>query len=467
MKGKSHFLLAAGIILGGIGLGTAYALINAQKKLHATIVSPPPLPAPAIVAQAPEPPAPTPPLVVEKTDKAKEKPASTASSRPAIRHWTMPAEVKLEGVAKHEYDVVQLIVNENGTRALARSQREVNYVNLQSGKVLRTFRPAKPRWDDRTNNTNFMFLSPDMRFVAIGAQSSSSAKSESEWVSIFEATTGKIIGTHTIVNDTNLFQFTDTGTFTAGGDYLLLPGHIYSEFLIQAVSTQNGDGKIVKIPNPTKIDTLLRLVLPVPQEPLLILYRDRARPESNPGGITVLDLGTGKETPVTAITVPAWASHWTHGLQLSPDGKYLLAQSPDTIQVCDWRNNRLICEVPGHYTRLGNVRFTPDGKRFLFMRYFQFDTLYTGGAGQSPHVEKTPPTIELYDIASKKVLETFTPAYRDIPEWITALAISRDGKTLVLGSEREVYTVDFQLAFDVEPLPAQMPPSKPDALPFK
>jgi hypothetical protein len=394
----------------------------------------------------------------------------TSDSKPQTRarHWPIPAPENLDKLEKLAYDLKEIVVNDNGTRALARSNREVYYVDLTSGKILQTYRPARPRWDYQKPDTHFMFLSPNARFIAIGAESHSSVKNKDSEMAILEADSGRTIAKCALEGDTDLHHFTNAGTFTSGSDLVLLPGYIQKEIYIQAIST-DGARRTVNIANSRNVDAQCRLILPVPKEPTLIIYRDRGKGGSGATGISALDLRSGKETAITAVTIKAWALHYSRSVQLSPDGKLLLVQSPEQVQLCDWKTNRRLQEIQGNMEQFHHPRFTPDGKRFVIMRLPQYEILRFGfGPGQAPSsgIEKVPVTIELYDVENKQRLGEFAPVNYDIDSYVTSYALSRDGKTIALTTNRDVHVLDFRSAFGVEPLPP-VRVSQDNALPLR
>jgi hypothetical protein len=462
MQGKINWALGGVVICAVAGVGGAFALINSKddNEPDYVYVAPPEGTINPTVPTSSN---------TEGTTRP-EKPRETITAHydehhVDIRHWSVPAPDDLEKLEKHSYDVIELVANENGSRALARSRKEIHLIDLKTGKLQQTYRPAKPRWDYQKPDTHFMFLSRDARYLAVGSEASSSSKVNTKEMAILDARSGKTLGSGTLDKDIDLFHTRETGTFSAAGDYLLLPSTNHKEFFIQAISTETGAAKYVTIPNANKIEAQMRLLLPVPQEPMFIIYRDRVKPANNPGGISSLDLRTGKETLITAINIKAWALFYDHGVQLSPDGKLLLVQATDKVQLCDWRANKLLLQITGNMEQFGHPRFTPDGKRFIIVRSPQYEILRFGG-GQSG-IEQVPMTLELFDIATQEKLGEFKPVEHEMSGTISALAISGDGKTLTVGMQREVYVLDFKSTFGVDPLPPLPRLSGPDQLPLK
>jgi hypothetical protein len=90
------------------------------------------------------------------------------------------------------------------------------------------------------------------------------------------------------------------------------------------------------------------------------------------------------------------------------------------------------------------------------MRLPQYEILrFSFGPGQAPAsgLEKVPITIELYEVEGKQRIGEFAPINLDINSYVTSYAISRDGKTIALATDRAVHVLDFRSAFGIEPLP--------------
>jgi hypothetical protein len=73
-------------------------------------------------------------------------------------------------------------------------------------------------------------------------------------------------------------------------------------------------------------------------------------------------------------------------------------------------------------------------------------------ASNMPGIETPPPKLQLYDIASQKMISEYTLDIRPAAH----LAISGDGKEIVYSYELELLVMDFKTAFNVEPLPPML-----------
>jgi hypothetical protein len=69
-----------------------------------------------------------------------------------------------------------------------------------------------------------------------------------------------------------------------------------------------------------------------------------------------------------------------------------------------------------------------------------------------PGIETPPRKLQLYDVASGKMISEYTLDIRPA----ATLAISGDGKKIVYSYELELLVMDFKEAFNIEPLPPML-----------
>lgn len=399
----------------------------------------------------------------KKKETVKNEPTP---ERASYRTFKMPAPAKRSG---SDYDPIEITLSDDGTHALVKSKFEVHSLNVVSGLILRTFQPPPPRYKSSfPETTSAMFLAPDASRVIVASHSelkSLSSKNrpvskEVKEVMMYDAKSGSTLGKGSLDERSSLTDFAKAAAFTPNGDYLLLPTFYYGGgIILQAVATSSGNVSMVNVGGKNDSQRSWELTLPVPKEPKLIYYGLRDV-KANPGGVYALDLSSGKEEPITALTVHPWTLN-NRGVRLSPDGRLILSHGLKGFQVCDWQTGRRLLEKDtGEKQGYSNGQFTPDGKRFIIQwtPYFQF---YRNG------VRTTYSRIFLYDVASKNEIAKFTPEEHGLKVEINALTISRDGKTLVWGEETRVIAMDFKSMFGVDPLPPTARPAGPDVLPLK
>jgi hypothetical protein len=460
MPNQSKWTLPACVLAAACTFGVVtWFLVKTDKQVGGT-----PQPQP----QAQEP-AEEPVKLEEPARKVDDSGSTTLKPEPVparprsalLRKWTVPAKTDPDKSEDGSYDVHELQINADGTRLLSRSKREVVYWNASYRIRLQTYEPAKPRWHYQEPNTKHMFLSPDCRFVATMQEK----PDDSREVTVRQAESGRLQCTAQLDKTTSLHSSTPEA-YTAAGDYLFLNGSCKYQFTVQAVSLQTGTTRVVNLPVREGDHRVCLQLLPVPGQPVFLLFRDDRSTKSNPSGIAAFDLTTGKETPLTCLTVVPWHLFFERGVQLSHDGKRLLAGTIEQVQVCDWQTNRRLFELKEGMVNYLHFRFTPDGSRILFVREPKYEIIRIGGdPGRKP--DKVVTTIELYDLVTKKRIAQYVPEKQGIKKRITALALSQDGKTLALAEGRDIYVLDFEAAFGVPPLAPVLPSTEPVALPLK
>src|SRR6476620_8210183 len=140
MDTNSKFIPTVGAVIALALFGSAY---TAMERVKENVAAPPALQPVAIAPvnlgnfAALQQPFQQPPRQ-EAPPAAKKKPAALAEVPP--RTWQVPSK-PLEGFEKNDYDVVDLAINENGTRVLSKSKREVNCLDLTTSRILQTFVP--------------------------------------------------------------------------------------------------------------------------------------------------------------------------------------------------------------------------------------------------------------------------------------------------------------------------------------
>jgi len=460
-------MMFAVCIFLGVGAFVAVRVITPSNQ---QAVAPPAVLNPAPVIDTPA----TPTAVLPKVDHlivpnpivqlGKKDPATVpVLHRASYKSWKLPAPENLTGLDKGLYDVKEITMSADGTRALVKSKREVHCLDLTTGQIKQTFQPAKPLWDYQKPETNLMFLAPDASCVIVGSQSKSADKrTELKKITVYDATSGKVGGSAALDERSDMYGFANTAVFTPHGEYLLLPTFHYRDGLfMQAVATSTGAVRMVNLAAQKDHVKSWDLTVTVPQEPKLFLSR-RGGTKDNPSGVTSMDLSTGIEKPIRALTVDPW-NLFNRGVQLSADGKLLMSQGIKELQVCDWHSDKRLFDL--RRDQLNHGRFTPDCKRVLVEWAPQFRIIRIGGPKGG--IENVPTGIELYDIANQTKIAEFTLEKHGLALHVNALTISDDGKTLAWASGTSVIVIDFKEAFGLEPLPPASRPAGPDLLPLK
>jgi WD40 repeat protein len=486
MEKSNSWLLPVCIVFGLATFGVACVMMPEDKKDEPAPIQPfvaaaaPAGPAPVIELRGPgaQPAVPVNPVAFpapeqQAASNALQPPLAGSKPPPAKGEWrkhvaapdsqlasirrrlNVPSDVAPDRFGKSPADILDVAINANATRLITKSKKEIIYWDLNTGKKLQSFLPPKPAWDYQEPTMNRVFVSPDTRIIATLTQN----KKHEYLLELHETETKRLLGT-AVPEKTTLLHDTMYPTFTASGANLLLYGEARGGGLaVVAIATSNAALASIHRGEKGFKQGLALEVLPSPTEPILMVFRRGETP------ISTLDLRTGKETPLTAITSKPWHLLFQRGMAISPDGKYVLSGGVKELQVCDWRSNRLVFSLKDDDCAYIRPHFTPDGKRLLFVREPQYDLIYIGGP-RSGTREDVPCTLELYDIATQSKLGEFTFDKDQTIDRAQALAISQDGKTIAVAKHTSVFCLDFQAALGVAPLPP-MPRPTTDALPLK
>jgi mono/diheme cytochrome c family protein len=144
---------------------------------------------------------------------------------------------------------------------------------------------------------------------------------------------------------------------------------------------------------------------------------------------------------------------WIFGVAFSPDGKRLASASRDkTCKVFDVEKKESLVTFPGHAQPVYTVAFAPDGKSVATggednrIRFWSPDNdgkqiREIGGFGGTVfRLRFTPDGQAMVACSGDKLVHVLKPSgtvIRNLPghqDWIYAVAISRDGKTIASGS---------------------------------
>jgi hypothetical protein len=352
----------------------------------------------------------------------------------------------LEGVNKDDSKVVELAINDDGTRALAKTKKAVFSLDLQNGNFLQTFRPT-----DTNADTGGILLSPDAKVVAMWVNAPKGMKKPAGSIAFRDAESAQLVSSSQLEPDVGI-DF-DLARFTPEGTTLLLPGTFRGKQCIQAASVANGDRKTLALPMCENKNGILEILVPVPGRPAFATSWSNDRlPDKRPSHLSVLDLEGAVEQPMRSVDIQPWRGIFDQRLTVSPDGTLALMQDVErfhcsTFEVVDLQTDRLLMKHTECDVSFSRGCFTPDGKRFMVVWGPLYRMMYFGGAPNRQRTESVPCTIQLYDVASQQKLAEYTPDAA--PE---TLVISGDGKTMAYSHDTKMYAVDFKTAFRTEPL---------------
>jgi hypothetical protein len=385
-------------------------------------------------------------------DRTAVAPALQTQSRATwtspVKRWVLPHPLTGKQGDKR---VVDLVVNESGTIALAKTEKEVYCYDLTSGLVRQTYKPAPSKFD-RDPNAERIFLSPKAKYVATWAGAESAQKPDAT-ITFQEAESGRIVSTATLEHDANV-DF-DPAIFTPQENTFLLPGSFHGRTCIQAVSVANGTHKFVNLPIK---NGGINMLLPLAgQARFLACWRNDRIPDRHPSRVSILDLQSWTERMISSIDIEPSFSFYNRRAVVSPEGKMLLVadimqRGEAHFELTDLRFDQVAIQRTESNRSFVRPLFTPDGQRFIVESCPNYQIIHPIHPSNMPGIENPPCKLQLYDIASQKMISEYSLDVRPA----ATLAISGDGKKIVYSYELELFEMDFRTAFKVEPLPPML-----------
>jgi hypothetical protein len=384
-------------------------------------------------------------------DRTAAPPAQT-QSRPTwtqpVKRWVLPHPLTGK---QGDRRVVDLVVNDSGAIALAKTEKEVYYYDLTSGLVRQTYKPAPSKFD-RDPNAERIFLSPKAKYIATWAGGESAQKPDAT-ITFQEAESGRIVSVATLEHDASV-DF-DPATFTPQENTLLLPGSFHGRPCIQAVSVANGTHKFVNLPIK---NGGMKMLLPLAgQARFLACWGQDRISFKHPSRVSMLDLQSWAERMISSIGIEPQFGFYDRHAVVSPEGKMLLVadimQNKEAhFELTDLRFDQLLFQRTERNRSFVCPQFTPDGQRLVVVSRANFQIMHPIHASNMPGIETPPSKLQLYDIASQKMISEYSLDIRPAAH----LAISGDGKKIVYSYELELLVMDFKTAFKVEPLPPML-----------
>jgi len=177
----------------------------------------------------------------------------------------------------------------------------------------------------------------------------------------------------------------------------------------------------------------------------------------HPSRVSILDLQISTERMISSIGIEPQFSFYDRRAVVSPEGKMLLVadimQNKEAhFELTDLRFDQLIFQRTERNRSFICPQFTPDGQRLVVESRPNYQIMHAIHASNIPGIETPPSKLQLYDIASQKMLSEYSLDIRPAAH----LAISGDGKKIVYSYELELLVMDFKTAFNVEPLPPML-----------
>jgi WD40 repeat protein len=444
--GKNSFWTAlAFVVIGILTFGVALAFMGPQEADRQA--APPRVPTAAKQADAPTAAAakkaetltPAPEAPVAK----KAAPEPEPPPRPLLlKRWRMPGDAASDGKGgQDDFSIRELYFDPTGTRLVMVSPRAAHCLDIAQDKIVGTVYPDLS--GDRFHYPRLV-ISPDGRFAAV-------PRKNGRDLDLYELATGRRLYSYHPGDERAHFAFDDGHVaFGPSRESLVALVDCFGP-LLYAFWTKTGTGRELAVPGfRARKETAVQFLYVPEQGVLLLSHIFGNDAQVNPSGLGVLDLASCRETLLTAFSIRSCCWDRDLPMKLSPDRRLLVVKGREgTLQVCDWRTNQRLFahEAGGEYQDPG---FTPDCRYLLVL----WHNVLHGTAHGIFTRQYTPSTIQLFDLARQKQVGTFIPQENDFPHAPTAVAVSPDGKTLAVASERVVGLVDFEGAFGVKPGPA-------------
>jgi hypothetical protein len=377
------------------------------------------------------------------------QPPPLAPNSIPMRSYAMPA---LAGANQDDQEIVELAINNGGTRVLAKAKKQICLFELASGEVLQTFKRTTPLWH-RNPGTEGMYISPDARVVASWTDPPDSGKNPQATFSFYEAETARFINTGRLEHDFNV----DAGNvvFSPEGSTLLVAGTLRGKTSVQALSVASGMTTMLNLPLAGRPNGVLQILVSWPgRAAFLASWRGDRLADKHPSRLSILDLENSAERPLQSVDIEPFRGLWDRRVEVSPDGRLALVQDIEHKQcshfeVVDLYNDQQIFKGTECDVSFPKACFTSDGQRFLVVRGPHYVVLHFNAGPGVPFKERVPATIQLYEVSSQKKIAEYTP-----PAAPGDLVLSGNGRKLAFSHGTHLFAVDFADAFQIEPLPA-------------
>jgi len=277
-------------------------------------------------------------------------------------------------------------------------------------------------------------------------------------VVVKNAETGAVVGTYTVKKDVLEHHAGVPGFTPDGMEFVFVERLDRHTFNVHAVSTRTGSGRILAramgIQGP-KGDLDPHHLFPGPCRSTLLTQLIRDDGGTPPQSIYALDLAGGRSSPVNWVAEHQPQIHFPgQGIRFSPEGRRMMFWDQGRVTLADWPSgaHEVFYAADGQYRLKHSPVFTPDGKRLVVLDVWdrQWQIMYFRGSGPP----RGPDKLELTDLTTHaKLAEVEEKEFPDAHGIGAGVAVSGNGKVLVLWGADRVRILDFERAFGVAPLP--------------
>jgi hypothetical protein len=431
----------AAVVVGiGVFLGAFFVIKKRQPE-----PAPPPQPAAKTDPEPKKPPQPADPVppadpepknVDPEPKKADPDPPRKPAAAFVLAKWKS-SDVEPKEKNSRKTDVIDAALARAAGTVTIRTREAVQVHNAGTGKLLHSMK-ADP---------NMASLSSDGAAVAVVRPSGTG-------VDVYSADgltrTGSWVAPMSIYHSYARFKFSPGGTSFVLADSLMDADRNGKGYVFTTLST-SGTG--TRWPNrlapPEKALTRFGSVVAVPKFGRAI-YSDALAKDDQPK-VFAIDARTTTPAPLRSVTITPAEFPDVPSLELSGDSALLLARNGGEVQVVDWRADKPRLTLKGEpwgtsSVWLRHAALAPDGKGVVVVReYPKFVVIATGKEVQAAT------TIDYHPLGSEKPTGSVTATDLGIKNGVTALAVSRDGKAVVVAAGPDVRVLDFAAAFGVAP----------------
>jgi hypothetical protein len=275
-------------------------------------------------------------------------------------------------------------------------------------------------------------------------------------VMVRHAETGAVVGTYPVQKDVLAHYGGVPGFTTPGREFVFverLDRHTYN---VHAVSTRTGSGRILaralRIQGP-KGDLDPHHLFPVPGRSTILTQLAGDDGGTPPQSVYALDVADGRSRPVVWLTErQAGINFPGQGIRFSPDGRRVAFQEPGRVTLADWPSGAhdVFYAADGQHRFKHSPVFTPDGKRLVVLDLWDraWTIMYFGQTGPP----RGPDKLQLIDLTTHaRIADLDETEFPDAKGLGSCVALSGNGKVLVMCRADRVWVLDFQRAFGVAP----------------
>ncbi len=309
-----------------------------------------------------------------------------------MKLWDIKTGEEIRTFKEHSGDVTIVCFSPDGKYALSGSYQGMKLWDIKTGKEIRTF-------EEHSYSVSSVSFSPDGKYVLSG--------SWDETMKLWDIKTGEEIRTFE-----GHWGSVLSVAFSPDGKYVL-SGSSDATMKLWDIKTgediKTFDFEFEGLP----VDVGVYSVCFSPDGKYAL--SGGVEYGSGYGEMRLWDIKTGEE-----IKTFYFEEHpvevWGYSVCFSPDGKYALSGSSDTIKIWDIKTGKEIraFDFEGYSHQVDSVSFSPDGKYAL------------SGSGDG--------TMRLWDIKTGEEIKTFYFEFEGHSGWVPSVAFSPDGNYALSGS---------------------------------